>query len=398
MVERIYYRDSKLIKFDANIIKKEKTKNGNLICLDQTAFYPTSGGQPCDLGTIDGKKVVDVWEKGEEIWHKVEAFPTSNQIKGIIYWSRRFDHMQQHTGQHLLSAVFVDLIKANTIGFHIGGQATTVDFNIKELSNSQIIHIENNTNQLIWENHPIEINYIGYDEISDYSFRKLPQKLETIRVVKIGDFDLSACGGTHVESTGEIGMLKIIRNESYKGGLRVHFVCGKRCLQHYQNLWNITNLTISDLTINLNDLPQTVKRMGEKLNSYRLENKKLKINLLTKEAEKIWGQTGEKNGLIRVFSYFEDRPIDDLQMLAKLLCQYPNTIAILAGNKNDRTNLICSRSSNLDDIDADSILKEAFNLLGGNGGGSQFHAEGGSPTTDPAKTCKIIQSILEKIK
>ena len=157
MTERLYYNDSKNLEFEAKILDTNQTENGFEVCLDRTAFYPTSGGQPYDTGTIDGFVVKNVWEKGDDIWHLVECLPPSKKVYGVVDWNRRLDHMQQHTGQHLLSAAFYDFFSANTIGFHIGETANTIDLDIKHLTKSQVHQIEKHTNRLIWENHPVKI-------------------------------------------------------------------------------------------------------------------------------------------------------------------------------------------------------------------------------------------------
>ena len=241
MTQRLYYNDSFLHDFRASVLDaRELKREGNqsvwTLRLDRTAFYPTSGGQPFDTGnlTTESKSgiplevaVEDVFEDEQgEIWHSVnKVVPPGAEVRGLIDAERRLDHIQQHTGQHLLSATFVRLLDAKTVSFHLGEEISTIDMEIPALSRDDLLRAEQLSNEIIAENRPIAIRYATREEAETMGVRKLPERTGEIRLIAIQDFDLNACGGTHARSTGQIGGLMLRRTEKVKPGVRVEFVC-----------------------------------------------------------------------------------------------------------------------------------------------------------------------------
>lgn len=398
MTIHLYFNDSTLTTFEAIVVHSIQSERGFEICLDQTAFYPTSGGQPHDSGTINGNQVLDVWEDDKgQIWHLLKKSPKKPMVLGLVNWLRRFDHMQQHTGQHLLSAVFLEKFNANTIGFHIGSKVSTIDFDLPNLSEDEITIIEEKTNRIIWENHPIKIHFITEDEINKYPFRKIPQVSGEIRVIQIEDIDLSACGGTHVNRTGEIGIIKIAGKERYKGGIRISYLCGHRALRDYQKVTRVLGKVSASLSIRPEDLTRTIAKMQEETSEYRQAYNNIHNEFLHLEAERIWHKTEEVDGMKRIYAYWDNRPGKDLQEIANRLRKFNGALILLASTDDGKVRLLCTRSDDLSNFHANELLKETTQILGGRGGGSSEMAQGGAPATDHEKILKTLRKVIQNL-
>src|ERR1051326_619895 len=217
MTERLYYADAYLHEFDASITRVASRDGRTAVYLDRTAFYPTSGGQPFDIGTLNASRVVDVVDEDGGIAHLVDGrLSAGDRVHGVIDWTRRFDHMQQHTGQHVLSAAIDRLFGARTVSFHLGADASTIDLS-RELTRDELIAAEIDANRIVWENHPVAIRYASAEEAARLPLRKESIREGTLRLIDIEDFDLSACGGTHVARTGGIGVIAVASSERFKG-------------------------------------------------------------------------------------------------------------------------------------------------------------------------------------
>ncbi|MCM3537953.1 alanyl-tRNA editing protein [Priestia endophytica] len=217
-------------------MKQLQDKKGDFyIILEETAFYPTGGGQPHDIGTLNGIKVLTVEELDGEIRHYTErTLPDSDdKVVGVIDWERRFDYMQQHTGQHILSAAFAQLYDISTVGFHLGKDIVTIDLNISELTEEMISKAEKLANDIIIENRPIVTKWIEYDDLVNYPIRKTPSVKENIRLVIIDEFDYNGCGGTHPNTTGEVGAIKVLNWERQRKKIRLYFICGNRVMTQF---------------------------------------------------------------------------------------------------------------------------------------------------------------------
>jgi alanyl-tRNA synthetase len=400
VTRRLYYDDATLITFDARIIAQRETEGGLAVQLDQTAFYPTSGGQPHDTGSLAGIPVVDVWDEEDAgmpgtIWHLLETTPASpgditngntvcgnavrgNAVRGIINWPRRFDHMQQHTGQHILSAACVELFQGNTIGFHLGSEASTIDLDLPQLTWEAAFKIEDAANRVIWENRPVTIHTVTRDDLGDIPLRKPPQVTGDIRVIWVEGYDASACGGTHVRSTAEIGLLKITGIERYKGGVRVAFLCGGRALRDYRRVLHALRAASSDLSVAQDEVPQTVNRLQEELQTTRRTLNKTQGRLLEFEADRLWEATPEVDGIRRIGVHWTDRPFTEARAVAGRLRERPRTLLLLAVSEDDGVRLVCARSDDLPHVDARAILGDVAQALGGRGGGSPSIAQGGA--------------------
>ena len=407
MTHRLYYDDATLVTFDARIVAQQETARGPAVQLDRTAFYPTSGGQPHDTGILAGIRVVDVWDEEDAgipgaIWHLLATTPPagSDTITGIIDWPRRFDHMQQHTGQHILSAACVELFQGNTVGFHLGSEASTIDLDLPHLSWEAAFKVEDAVNRVIWDNRPVTIHTVTRDNLGNIPLRKPPQVTGDIRVVWVEGYDASACGGTHVRTTGEIGLLKITGIERYKGGVRITFLCGERALHDYRRALHALRTTGNALSVAQDEVPQTVARLQEELQTTRRALNKAQGHLLEFEAGGLWEATPEIDGVRRIIVHWTDRPFAGARAIAGRLRERPRTLLLLAVSEDDGVRLVCARSDDLPQVDAGAILREVVQALDGRGGGSPSIAQGGAPAHPHETIMEIMQQYgkIERIK
>ena len=251
MTERLYYDDASMCAFDARVVRVESGDDGASVWLDRTAFYPTSGGQPFDVGTLGGASVVNVFDDDDgDVVHVVAGAPPAlgATVRGDVTWARRFDHMQQHTGQHLLSAVIEHLAGARTVSFHLGTESSTIDID-RELSPAQLTAVESTVNDAVWRDLPVSIRYASEEEARALPLRKESARSGTLRLVSIEGVDLSACGGTHVASTGVLGLVTVVSWERFKGGQRLEFLCGGRALRRFQLLRDTVASSIRLLSV-----------------------------------------------------------------------------------------------------------------------------------------------------
>jgi len=395
MTTRLYHNGVTTASFEANILQTKVIDRGTIIRLDKTAFYPTSGGQPHDTGKLDGIPVLDVWsDENDIIWHLVDHLPETNEVTGLIDWFRRFDHMQQHTGQHIISAAFVEIFDANTVGFHIGKEVSTIDLDISNLKLDGIHHVENRANSIIWENHSIIIDYITENEVARIPFRKPPQVKGRIRIIWIEGFDASACGGTHVRATGEVGIIKIIGTERYKGGIRVTFRCGSRALHDYQKIQGIVQNISEKFSIHYEELPNSINKLMEESARDRRELNRVRKNIHHIEAGQLINNCEEINDTKMIIAYWKDRSWDDVRGVANSLRTFPKTILLLASSQDNKIRIICALSNDLNELNAGSILQEVLIKLGGKGGGSSAIAEGSIPLINKMVVLDVFRNNL----
>lgn len=396
MTIKLFYKNTYIKEFTANIVKI--IENGDMlhIELSQTAFYPEGGGQPCDTGFIDDIEVSHVLEDGDKIYHVVDRLPSKlENLKCHIDWEKRFDHMQQHLGQHILSAAFQNLYDANTIGFHLSPNSLTIDID-KTLSYEDIVKVEYFANQLVFNDLAVEILYPTAEEISNLPLRKVPSVTEDIRVVKLDDFDYSPCCGTHPNRTGEVGLIKIKKFEKYKSGLRIEFTCGNRALRDYQIKNNTVNSLSSSLSVKLDEVLPSVQRIHDELSVVKKENKYLKSQLLSFEADDMLNNSYKINDAKIVKKIFSNRDFSEIKQLSTSLINHDGTIAILGVANGENAQMIFSRSRDLDKISMKDILKEHITLIDGKGGGSPFSAQGGGKKVD--KLEEAIDLAYEQVK
>jgi alanyl-tRNA synthetase len=396
MTTKLYLSDQYLREFSSTISRKIEAGEKPGIILEQTLFYPTSGGQPHDTGTINDIPVLEVIEDEKHgIVHLLEGPVTGEKVDGRINWARRFDHMQQHTGQHLLSQAFIKTCNAETISFHLGDKSSTLDLKEAGFSVETIAAAEDLANQIIYENRPVMGHIIGKNELDQYPVRKPPTVDGNIRIVEIKDFDFSPCGGTHCSRTGEIGIVKIRRFENYKGGTRIHFVCGLRALKDYQQKSEILKRIGDSLSAGETDLYKNIKKIRDELKLLRREHSNLKKQYLDYEAKALFSERKEIENINIIEKVFEDRNPKELKILArKVLENFPNTVILFGAKAEGKASLFFLRSEELA-CDMGKLMQDACAVINGRGGGRPQQAQGGGPAAD--KLDKALRCAYELI-
>lgn len=390
MTKKLFIKNTYIKEFNANIIKLFEENNEFHLLLDQTAFFPEGGGQPCDLGFIDEIPVKYVYEEDDSIYHVVGNLPNKlENLKCILDWNRRFDHMQQHLGQHILSSAFETLCDAETIGFHLGAEYVTIDLN-QPLKEGDISSVEYFANQIIFNDLVVETLYPTPEELSVLPLRKKTSVKENIRIVKIDDFDYSACCGTHPNRTGEVGLIKIRKWENYKEGIRIEFVCGNRALKDYFYKNNITNIASSILSVKDVDIINSIERINEELIVVKKENKNLKEKLMEYESKDLINSSNRIKDITIISNLYRGRDFGELRQLSSIITNMSKSIVIFGNIIDDKAQLIISRSKGINNINIKAIFDEVIQIIDGKGGGNQFTAQGGG------KNSEKINTVIEK--
>jgi len=368
MTERLYYGDSYLTSFDADVVALRSVDGAIAAVLSRTAFFPTSGGQPHDVGTLDGAQVIDVRDDGEVILHVVTQ-SIAGQVHGTIDWRRRFDHMQQHTGQHILSQAARRALGAQTLSVHFGDEVCTLDLDRSELTPDAAAAVEDLANGIVFEDRPVHVRQVDESELPALGLRRPAKTQGLIRIVEVAEFDRSACGGTHVRHTGEVGCIKVRRWERHRGGVRLEFLCGWRALREYR--WK--SLLVADLAASLTvaerEVPDAVARTSAQLRARERTVSELRDRLLAREAaELLAGSSGAPALVAAVVSH----PADEAAVLAARLTASESCVAILGA---DGGRLIIARSADVA-LDARAVLRQALERYDGRGGGRPEFAQG----------------------
>lgn len=405
MTERLYYQDAYCTSFSSSVIERMSREGHPAVVLDRTAFYPTSGGQPADRGTLDGIEVLDVIVREEDsaIIHVLERDLTASTVQGEVEWPRRFDHMQQHTGQHVLSAAFEQLLDADTVGFHLGADLSTVDINIARLEPAAVAPVETLVNQVIWEDRPVSMRLVGPDELAALPLRRPPAVVGQVRIVDITSpaarpgpsFDVNPCGGTHVARTGEIGLIKVLRLEYRGDETRVEFLCGERALHDYQEKHVLVTRLAGSLTVGHWELDQAIARMQSESKQLRRRLKQAAKRLEQVEAAELAEAAIPQGPLRVVWRVWQHREPGELRALAQALARHTGVVALLAST-GDRTHVCVSRAEGLD-LDAAVLLRNACAQLGGKGGGQAHLAQGSAPAAKVSRVEAVISSLVASL-
>jgi alanyl-tRNA synthetase len=376
MTTRLYYTDSLLREFDATVVASDEAGGRATVVLDQTAFYPTSGGQPFDTGRVGARQVLDVIDdEAGTIRHVVDGpIARGERVHGTIDWPRRLDHMQQHTGQHVLSAAFDRLCGVRTISFHLGAETATIDL-AREVSAAEIARAEAEANRVVWENRPVTVRFATDEEASRLPLRKEPVRSGTLRLVDVTDFDLSACGGTHVPATGMIGVIAVAGWERFKGASRVTFVCGGRALRGYGQLRDAMTAASRALSVSPADVAATIERMQAEAKDLGRTIRRLQDDVAVSRAAALRAGAADIGGRRGVLRHEPGWDAAGLKTLATAIVSEPGTIALLVGDGTPAP-VVVARSADVD-LDAAAWMKQAAAALGGRGGGRPELAQGG---------------------
>jgi alanyl-tRNA synthetase len=393
MTERLYYSDAYTSRFTASVTDRLEMDGQKAVVLDKTFFYPTSGGQPADRGTVNQIPVtgVDIGDNNGQILHWIEgAFPPQDEVAAEIDWGRRFDHMQQHTGQHILSQAFITVADAETIGFHLADDNVTIDLDSEGLTAQQLDQAESLANEIIWQNRPVSIHMVSAEESGRMALRKTPPDVDgLLRLVEIEDFDLTACGGTHVRMAGEIGVIKILKLERRSQKLRVEFRCGARALADYGAKNLIVNDLASQLTTGQSAIVSSVARLQEDLKSTRRTARRQQKALLKMEAETLV-RKGERLGDAVVVSLvMPDGEADGMRALGAQLAKEPGVVALLAASEPKTSLLFCKSEDAPGDMNI--LLQAALEQLdSAGGGGTAIMAQGGGAPADRERVARAV--------
>jgi alanyl-tRNA synthetase len=375
VTERLYYADPYLQEFRARLV--ERVEQDSRIYLDRTAFYPTSGGQPHDLGTINGLEVIDVVDEGDRIAHVVDGGKPSTLPEPVdcrLDWRRRYDHMQQHTGQHLLSAVLVELFGYPTLSFHMGAEVSSIELGTPDLTEFQIEETEARVQEIVWAARPVSI---GFEEAgSAEGLRKPSERTGMLRIIEIEGVDRSACGGTHVRSTAELGPIQIRRAEKIRGNVRIEFVCGQRARRRARQDFRLLGDLSRQTSVAIDALPAHVAGMLSRLAEAEKERQRLAMEVAGREAEALYeatapGPDGLRRALWRVPAIGPEE-----RTKAAAFTKRGKSLALVVGASPTAVLVAASKDSG---IDAGAVLKSALAAVGGRGGGSPTLAQGNVP-------------------
>jgi len=389
---RSYYGDSYTWQFDATVVESSQDANAPSVVLDATYFYPTSGGQPHDTGTLGGANVTDVHvrESDGAVVHVLDAPIATGVVSAAIDGARRFDHMQQHTGQHILSQAFLRVANAATIGFHLGVDTISIDLDANALPEARILEAAELANQVVSNDVEVRSWFPDAAELQALALRKMPDVDGPVRVVAIGDFDFSACGGTHVARAGEVGLLSVLRVERMKRGTRIEFLAGHRARADYARKHAIVRELSAALTCAPAEIVEAVGKLSSTLVESRRALATYRERDLDDEAARLRASATLVEGVNVVRRAFNGRPVDEIKGLALRLTTEPDVIALL-GIAGQRTQLIFAKSENVT-VDLKPWFDKALAALGGGKGGGGRILMGSAAQVDEAVLDSVISS------
>jgi alanyl-tRNA synthetase len=428
MTDRLYYTDPYLQSFDATVVGVERHDNHLVVALDRTAFYPTSGGQPFDTGVLGTLRVVDVVDRDDgSIAHLVEPGTWNPEpgtsklqpgmiVRGAIDWPRRFDHMQQHTGQHVLSAAFDRLFGVRTVSFHLGAAVSTIDL-AREVAPADIATAEAEANRIVWEDRPVAIRFVTAEEAARLPLRKEPVRGGTLRLIDVEQFDLSACGGTHVARTGGIGIVAVASWERFKGGQRIEFLCGGRALGRWRTLRDTVASAVRQLSVLPEELPAAIERLQVDAKEQRRSILALQSELarfrageLAATAEEVrlklnaTGQGAVAQGFspadlptgaartVRLVARALDADASELKAMATTIVASPGFLVVLVSLSQPLL-VVVARSAHVN-VSAQQLLSGLVAKFGGRGGGKPDFAQGGGLVTSADEIISAVRAAI----
>ena len=374
MTERIYYTEPTCRAFEATVTRTGERDGRSLVTLDRTAFYPTSGGQPFDTGRLGSVEVVETIDEDDDIVHVVSApVAPGTRVRGEIDWARRLDHMQQHTGQHVLSAAFDRLFENRTTSFHMGADLSTIDL-AREATSDELERAVAEANHVVWEDREVSVRFVSAGEAARLPLRKEPVREGTLRLVEISDFDLSACGGTHVSRTGAIGIIAVTQTERFRGGSRVTFACGSRALRVFRGYRDAVAGAGRVLSVLPHELPSAVERAQLDSKDLRKTVSRLQGKLAGHEASRLLEDAalvGERRVVVQTLEGWDAA---GLKAIASSLVAQSGVVAVLVSAGNPVA-VVVARSQDVA-LDSSKGLRMLLDRFGGRGGGRPELARG----------------------
>jgi alanyl-tRNA synthetase len=393
MTERIYYTEPARRSFDAVVTAVVAHEGAPALVLDRTAFYPTSGGQPFDTGRLGATAVLDTIDDGERVLHVVhDPLRVGEPVRGEIDWTRRFDHMQQHTGQHVLSAAFDRVLDNRTMSFHMGGESSTIDL-AREVAATDVERCVDEANRVAWEDRPVTIRFASPEEAARLPLRKEPVREGRLRLIEIADFDLSACGGTHVARTGEIGLIAVTAAEKFRGGTRLTFVCGARALRALRGYRDAVTGSVRSLSVLPHELPAAVERVHAESKQARKTIARLQTELAIHEAARLIAAAPMVDGARRVAYVADGWEAAGLKSIASAMTAQCGVAAALIGTSSPIA-IVVARSPDVL-LDANAVLQQLLDRFGGRGGGKPGLAQGAGLAGDPHQIAVVARELLK---
>jgi alanyl-tRNA synthetase len=381
VTERLYYTDSHLLEFEAHVTRiTERVSGWVAVTLDRTAFYPAGGGQPSDTGMLNDAHVVECIDAEDEgVLHVVRGgnLGVGTIVKGRVDWPRRLDHIQQHTGQHILSQAFIALFDAETRGFRMLEQSSEIDVALDDPTEEKINRAVELSNNIIWEDRPVHIREVTKEEAASLPLRKDSSREGHLRLIEIDDFDLTPCGGTHASRTGEVGLVAVRSFERAKGMTRIEFVAGKRALLDYDRANRTAREVAMMFSAGRDDAPTSVARLMEEHKQLTRRVRTLEEIASRVEAEELLQGAELLSDEVKLCSrIFEERDAESLKRIALALIAHPKTVVLLGSREADAARLVFARSADASG-DMNALMREACALLDGRGGGRPDMAQGG---------------------
>lgn len=395
MTKKIYWENPYLHELKAKIVNKKLKDNKWHIKLDKTIFYPdNSGGQLGDLGTINGHRVINTYEDNDDLIHTVEKDISTPYVDLKIDFNRRFDLMQQHTGQHLLSGVFYNLLGAETVGFHLGEEIVTIDITITDLSEQEVERVEVLCNKLIQSNFKVKSYIVAKDKIGLLPVRKAPSIDKNIRVVEIDGYDFSPCGGTHVNNLGELGLIKIYKWEKYKGKTRIEFVCGMRAVNDYSIKSHIIKKSALLLGSKDTQVYDRLEKVYEDKVKLEKDNRDLKEKLYSLYSDVLYRDSIHTSYGDLIVSIFEDFDFKEVSKMSNIISNsYENVIQLYGIKGNDNSQFILNKSKNVD-LDLQNLYNKVASSFKIKGGGNPNTVQGSVSEDDLDKIIAFFKDLL----
>lgn len=396
MTDRLYYDNAYLTDFDAQVLACRENGTYYEVLLDRSAFYPTSGGQPFDTGTLGDISVIDVNVNEGEVWHTLpQPLPVGAAVHGRIDWPRRFDHMQQHAGDHMIASALHRLMGGVTIGLHISQDFSTIDVampdGVTRIADEDIRRIEKDVNERIQRNVPIRCWFPAAEELASLPLRKAPTVTEHVRIVAIGDDEMVACGGTHPSTAGQLGLVKIVSVTPARGKMRVAFLAGQRALNDYTRCSESAHSAASLLSTGLDSLSAAVSALQEKLRMAEFELVKLRRVQLLSQAEHFIAEAEALPEKRKLVARFVEADAMLLRDLASRLIETPGLIALLGAKSENQAIYVFGRAADVP-MNMGTLLCDAAKPFGGKGGGKPDFAQGGGSPEILHAACQALKN------
>lgn len=389
MTERLTYHNAYLTAFDAEVTDLREIDGRPAVALNRSAFYPAGGGQPADMGTLNGVPVLEVRSQGDAVWHVLAApIAVGASVYGQVDWARRLDHMQNHSGQHILSQAFIQTAGALTVAWRLSDHSLTIDLDQASLSEGQLANAESLANQVVQQNLPISARIVTEQELPALNLRKQPDVDGPLRIVAIGDFDRVACAGLHVDSSAQVGLVKILRTERRGPETRIHFVCGQRAVDDYARKHQAVRSLAGRFTCSEQELAQAVERLQAQADANFKALRAAQSDLVAAEAARLAAVASPDRVVSAAYPGWDG---EQVKQLAQLLRSQPGFVVALAGGANQ---VLAARSADVA-LDAGQALRGALAAVGGRGGGRPDFAQGAAPTWQAA--CQAVDAIVASL-